>query len=270
MNPNQNLHPPRHLLETLAVDQDPSRAPQARRHVAGCRDCRSRLDDIGRARAAYLAAYPAADFARQVTARAERSRRAHTAATGAVPGDRSVVGWGRRLWLAGAGGLVLALGAVVLLAIPSSRAPLEPDEIRLKGGVTWSVFANRRTRTWPVTDGEALKPGDHLAFAYAVPQDRYLVLLGIDDAGTITQYGPDGSPVRLTRGQGRVPFAIELDARPGEEQLIALFSQTPLDVAAAKQVLAAAAATARAGNRHVTAADLKLSAEIVISRFKKP
>lgn len=263
---NPNCHPPRHLLETLAVDHDASDAPEARRHVAGCSDCRSRLDDIARARAAYLAAYPALDFARQVAARGERARRA----AGAVTADRPAVGWGRRLWLAGAGGLLLALGAVVLFAIPSSRAPGAPDEIRLKGGVTWSVFANRGTRTWPVTEGDTLKPGDRLAFAYSVPQDRYLVLLGIDDAGTIAQYGPNGSPVRLTRGQGRVPFAIELDARPGDEQLVALFSQTPLDVAAPKQALAAAAITARAQNRRVTAADLKLPGEIVVSSFKKP
>jgi hypothetical protein len=261
---NASLHPPRHLLETLAVDQDPSHAPEARQHLAGCRDCRSRLDDIAQARAAYLGAYPAADFARQVTARAERARRATAAA---VTGERSAAAWGRRLWLAGAGGLVLALGAVVLFAIPSARAP---DEIRLKGGVTWSVFASRATRTWPVTDGETLKAGDRLAFAYSVPQDRYLVLLGIDDAGTIAPYGPVGSPVRLPRGQGRVPFAIELDGRPGEEQLIALFSHNPIDVAAAKQALAAAAVAARAGNRRVTAADLKLPAEIVTFSFKKP
>jgi hypothetical protein len=267
---NPALHPPRHLLETLAVDEDTSHAPEARRHVAGCRDCKLRLDDIARARASYLAAYPAADFVRQVAARAERVRRAAAAATDAVTGDPPVPGWGRRLWLAGAGGLVLALGGIALFAIPSGRPPRAPDEIRLKGGVTWSVYANRGTRTWPVSEGETLKPGDRLAFAYSVPQDRYLVLLGIDDAGTLAQYGPDGSPVRLSRGQGRVPFAIELDARPGEEQLVALFSQTPLDVAVAKQALAAGAAAARAGNRHVAAADLKLPAEIVISRFKKP
>jgi hypothetical protein len=258
---NQDIHTPRHLLETLAVDQDPSHAPDARRHVAECEACTSRLAEIARARAEYLAAYPAEDFVRQVAARAERAGRA------ASTGDRSNVDTGRRRWLGGLGGLALAVAGIALYVIPSRQAP---DEIRLKGGVSWSVVAQRGTRTWAISEGETLKPGDRLAFAYSLSQDRYLVLLGIDDAGTVVQYGPEEAPLRLARGQGRVPFAIELDARPGEEQLVALFSQTPVvDVTAAKRALAAAAVTARDQNRNLTAADLKLSAEIVTFGFKK-
>jgi len=260
---NQDVHMPRHLLETLAVDGDLAHAPEARRHVAGCSICTSRLAEIASARAAYLAAYPADVFARQVTARAERTRRLSVA--GHDLG--STVRAARHRWLAGLGGLVLALSAVALYVAPGGLAP---DEIRLKGPVSWSVFAQRGARTWALSEGETLQAGDRLAFAYALPRARYLVLLGIDDAGTITPYGPEGAPpLRLSQGQGRVPFAIELDARPGEEQLLALLSENPLDVAVARQTLTTAAASARAQHRRIGPDDLNLPAEILTLAFKK-
>jgi hypothetical protein len=264
---NQDIHTPRHLLETLAADGDLPHAPAARMHVAGCAICRSRLAEITAARAAYLAAYPAEAFARQVAARAERGRRASAAGNDLGSNVRTAAGTARRRWLAGLGGLIFALGAVALYVLPGAHAP---DEIRLKGPVGWSVFVQRGTRTWALGEGESLQSGDRLAFAYALSQDRYLVLLGIDDAGTITRYGPEGAPpLRLARGQGRIPFAIELDDRPGEEQLIALFSAAPLDVAVARQALATAATGARAQHRRLGPDDLKLPAQGVIIAFKK-
>ena len=250
----EDVHTPRHLLETLAASADPSHAPAARQHVATCQLCKLRLDGITRAADAYLASYPADNFAHQVAVRARRAEQRPT-----VP---------RRRLFAGLGVLAMAAGAVALWV---RLAPRTLDEIRYKGGgVTWAVFAKRGDRTWAVSDGESLRPGDRLAFTTYSPQDRFLLMFGIDDADTIVQYGPQGStPLRLPRGQGSVPFAIELDARPGEERLFALFSQAPLDAAEAKRALAAAAARARRESRWVTAADLTLPAEITSFGFKK-
>jgi Domain of unknown function (DUF4384) len=253
-----DVHTPRNVLEELAVGTDV--APAARAHVAACERCQRRLDAISSAAKAYLASYPADAFARQVAARAQRADRAAVAERERPPNIA------RRRLFGGLGVLAMAAGAIALwVRLPAPT----PDAIRLKGGMTWSVFAKRGARAWPVVEGETLKPGDQLAFTYSLSQDRFLWMLGIDDAGTITQYGPEATPVRLARGQGRVPFAIELDARPGEERLFALFSQAPLDVSEAKRVLAVSAARARRENRWVTAADLTLPAEIATFGFKK-
>ncbi len=254
MNQQPDQHPPRHLLEAVAAGQtDQPPQAQAAAHAGGCPTCSSRLAAMTGARAEYLGAYPAQDFVRQVAARAERA-------------PRPVAPAPRRRWLAGlaAGTLVVAVAAVFLLLRPA------PDDVRLKGGVSWSVFAKRGPRTWPVTDGESLKAGDRLAFAYVIAGDRYLLLLGVDDAGAITQYGGEGgAPLLLRRGRGTLPFGIELDARRGEERLFALFSPAALDVEQTKQALAAAAARARAQNRPLTAGDLKLPGEIASFGFRK-
>ncbi|HET6281328.1 MAG TPA: hypothetical protein VFH73_10185 [Polyangia bacterium] len=261
----EDVHTPRHLLETLAVSADPSQAPAARRHVATCQLCKLRLDCITCAADAYLASYPADDFSHQV---AVRARLAERGGVSAAADSRSRPTVPRRRLFAGLAVLAMAAGAVALWV---RLAPRTLDEIRYKGGgVSWAVFAKRGDRTWAVADGDILRPGDRLAFTTYAPQDRFLLMFGIDDAGTIVQYGPQTStPLRLPRGQGSVPFAIELDARPGEERLFALFSPAPLDTAEARRALAAAAVRARRENRWVTAADLTLPAEITSFGFKK-
>jgi hypothetical protein len=266
MNQEHGIHTPRHLLEMLAATGDPEHAPEARQHIASCQTCSSRFTNITRGRVAYLAAYPADDFARQVAARAERARRPAAAAPadGREPSRQRPM---RRRWLAGVGAVALAMGAVALFAL---RPRGISEEIRLKGGATWSVFVKRGARTWPAQEGESLKTSDRLAFAYSLADDRYFLLFGVDDAGTTVQYGAEGAQLLLLRrGRGELPFGIELDARTGEERLFALFSRAPLDVATARVALAAAIARARAERRPVTGAELKTGAEILTFGFKK-
>jgi hypothetical protein len=259
------LHTSRHVLETLAADGDPSQAAEARQHVATCAVCSARLTSIRNAGAVYRAVHPADDFARQVAARVERRRHAETVG-GTSPEARRAASPGRRRTFAGLFAFAFAMGAVVLLV---SRRP-DGDQIRLKGAVTWSVFAKRGERTWLAQEGESLRPGDRLAFMYALSDDRYFALLGLDDADTIVPYGPqDGRPLRLARGEGRVPFAVELDARPGEERLFAVFSKVPIDARALERSLAAGAARARREHRWAAAEDLGVRAEIRTFRFTK-
>jgi hypothetical protein len=102
-----------------------------------------------------------------------------------------------------------------------------------------------------------------------------LLLLGIDDAGTITRYFPDGNIVQssaLAAGAGRqLPVGVELDARPGRERLIALFSAAPLDEVSARAALAAAWRTARAqGKDNSQPFQLALPAEQISLWIDKP
>jgi hypothetical protein len=249
-----DAHVPRHQLEALATTADPAAAPEARRHLASCPSCAQRLAEIEKARAAYLAAFPADGFARQVAARAQRASR-----------EPAIEPSSRRRWFAGFGTLALAAGAIALFALRPT------DEIRLKGGpASWQVVAKRGERTWPLTDGATLRPGDRLAFTYTLAQDRFFLLLGVDDGGTVSQYGgADGAPLRLARGSGPLPFAIELDERPGEERLFAVFSPAAIDGATAKRALTDAFARARAQRRAVAASDLTLAAEVLTLGFSK-
>jgi hypothetical protein len=226
--------------------------------LATCLACKRRFAAIESGREAYLDAFPPGEFARQVVARAERAAR--TEAAGAARGGRRP---DRRRWLAGLGGLALALGVVALFV-----ATRPADEIRLKG-VTWQVVAKRGERTWLLDEGAALQPGDRLAFSYGLPSDRSFLLLGVDDAGHVSRYGGDGPPLRLARGAGSLPFAVELDERAGQERLFGIFSIDPIDGATAKRALEAAFARAHAERRAVASADLGLRADVLTLGFSK-
>jgi hypothetical protein len=215
-------HPPRHLLEAFLADVARlANASELRAHLAVCERCSERLHAMDSARAAFAREHSASDFARRVSAAAalrERPRRA----------------W---LWAAGGGGLALALAALVLLI----RVPSDP-EIRYRGAaVSFEVYVRDGTRARALKEGEVLSAGGQLAFTYTLGAPQHLLLFGIDDAGTITRYFPDGNIVQssaLTAGSKRqLPVGIELDARSGRERLIALFTASPLDEAAARAAI---------------------------------
>jgi hypothetical protein len=87
-----------------------------------------------------------------------------------------------------------------------------------------------------------------LAFVYSLDRPRHLLLLGIDDAGTVTRYfpaqGTGGAPLAASP-HAQLPVGIELDARKGEERLYGLFSDSVLDEAEARRALTQALSRAR-------------------------
>jgi hypothetical protein len=218
-------HLARHQLEEL-IAEDP-RASTLRAHVASCDHCAARQRTLTAAKARYLAALPALDFARSVIAQAERSEPAVR--------TRSRT-WKQPLVYAPALGL-LALAAVAMLWIAGAPGG---SEIRMKGSASlWTVAKHGSTQS-VLRDGDALVPGDQIAFEYALDRPRFLLLLGIDDAGAVTRYFPGAEPradrlAAATRTQ--LPIGIELDARKGEERLYALFSEEPLDEVQARNAL---------------------------------
>jgi hypothetical protein len=216
---NASPHVPRPLLEALVAGDGPV-TPEVRGHVDGCPVCRERVESMKSARASYLAAHPAPAFAAAVMQRAGVRRP------------------GRRPWFVMTGSLALAGVALAVLVLRP-----RPPEVRVKGGVPFEAFARRADRTWRVSDGERLRAGDRLAFTCVLPDERRLLLLGIDDAGAITRYD---AGARLPRGRSELPVGIELDARPGEEKLFAFFFATAApEEGAVRAALSAALASAR-------------------------
>lgn len=249
-------HLSRHYLEHVIASEarsgprPPSRAElQAQAHVLSCDVCTTRKRSIETARARFLALAPAAPFAHATLARAANAP--HPASL-----DRSSR---RRIGAFVVGGTALALAAAALLI--AVRAP-GPETIRLKGTVALQAFVKRGQRIEPIQDGDALRGGDQLGFVYTLNEPRHLLLLGIDEHGSITRYFPaqGAASAPLSPGVRRqLPIAIELDAQRGQERLFALFSDTPADEPVARRALTAALERARRegrGLRELTHVDL--------------
>jgi hypothetical protein len=218
-----NEHIPRHRLEELAGASVPA---ELSAHLEGCPRCAARLAGIEEARAQYLAQAPAQELARRAMAR--------------FPVSASL---GERLgrWFSPrSAGLGLGLAAAAALAFIWLRPGAEdspPSAIRLKGGPSLRVFVKRGQATVELTDGAEVASGDQLAFAYTLPEPRHLVLLGGDRSETMTVYFSSSETASgpLAAGRAQLPVGVELDAHPGEERLVAVFSPSPLDEAAVRR-----------------------------------
>ena len=166
-----------------------------------------------------------------------------------------------------------ATALMVIAARPALVVPVAPA-IRFKGeAALLQTYVRRGAETRVLRSGEALYAGDQLAFKYTLAQPRHCLLLGIDDAGTITRYFPEATlaPVAvLPAGVRTLPIGIELDAHKGQERLVALFSETPLDEQRVRSALSAAFRAARArsaGLEHL--GDLDLPARQISVWFHK-
>lgn len=226
-----------HLEELIARSARSGRAStrqelQAESHVLSCDVCTTRRRSIETARAALLARVPAEDFARATLARAA----AEESTTSAGNARRvRVLRWSVT-------GVALAVAAACLLWI-QRPVRLAPDEVvRFKGGAALEVLVKHGERVRQMSDGDAVASGDQLGFVYTLSEPRHLLLLSIDDTGAISRFYPaDASRRALPAGvRVQLQLAVELDAHRGEERLVALFADVPLDENAARRALSAA------------------------------
>jgi hypothetical protein len=210
------------------LEQAPSAWPDdASEHLARCEHCAARRAAIESARGAFLEQRPALELLRAVRARAEAT----------PPPTRPRMLTLRRVAL---GASLFAAAALLMLVLRPA-----PPSIRFKGAPAIEVYVKRGTRSAALRDGDALGAGDHLGFVYSLPKPRHLLLLSIDDTGAISRYFPvsDGAgaePPLSAGARAQLPIGVELDAHRGEERLIALFADAPLDEAQARDALRAA------------------------------
>jgi hypothetical protein len=118
---------------------------------------------------------------------------------------------------------LLALAACVLAMV--SIAP--PDEsTRMKGDSSVELFVRREGQTFPYAPDVALRQGDTLLFRYTSLR-KHMLLAGVEASGDVSIFVPDAE---LEPGQNRIaPQGLELDDYRGEERVILLLSDRPLD-----------------------------------------
>jgi hypothetical protein len=206
------------VIDALAAGKlDGAEADAARAHIATCARCR---DDLAAAEAA------CAKFTRDVLPRT-------------LPAIRPRRAW----WMIAPAVLAPAL-AVLAIVWWSRRGPATAptdDDVRIKGGLTFKVFASHGAEVIPVRDGTRLLPGDGIRFVVGSGGPRYVMIASIDGAGHPSIYYPyEGvRSGEATAKPSELPGSIVLDASPGPERLFALVSAEPLEASVVTHALAA-------------------------------
>ena len=208
-------------LERLVLDDlEPAAALKARAHLAGCDACEARH----RAIAAELA-QPLPELA-PVGGRAQQ-RRSDTGIMASIL---------RMRWLMGGVGATVAAAAVALVMMLPQVAPeLDPEFQRRGSDLSFEVYRQDDRGAVRLQDGDGVRPGDRLGFRVASQDAGYLLVFGIDatqatypcfpsDAARGAQaWAASPKPVQLDA-------AIELDATPGQERLVALLCDEPMQL----------------------------------------
>jgi hypothetical protein len=192
----------------------------------------------------------AADAATTLIAHAERCERC-TAMLAEIRADRAALAgvtpmWAaprrtvRVAWLA-APALLAAAGLVLFVALRRDAADAPgvlQDGVRVKGsGLSLEVFVRHAGQVRRARDGEDVTPGDALRFALRGHGAAHVAVLSRDGAGVASVYAPR-TAVTLTARAHELPGAIELDATPGPERLIAIACATPFEVEPLRAALA--------------------------------
>ncbi len=202
--------PPAFEIEAVSAGEAANASVTA--HLSSCAQCQAYLASLQESRKAFLAQRPPELFLKQVAQRAQRR-----------PEGRL----GR--WLA-LGIPATAVAAALLLVVTKP-----PDAIRFKGA-SFKVFLKREGMSEPgeVSADQRMRAGDSLRFSYQAPHDGYLLVLDLDSSGKATAFYPYGGaqsePVKAGSPQ-LLSGTIVLDATPGPEWLLAVYSFEPLPAA---------------------------------------
>ena len=225
-------------------------AIRVRAHAASCARCGPRLAALER---------EAAEFKREVPL--ERL----AAAVGRRPARRGRV--------AGPIGFALAAGIALILIAGPMRAMLaqarHPNTVKGGGGVLELFVGGAGQAPRLAKDGEPLATGERIRVGYHAGEKRYLLVLCVDQKGVATALSPEfGHSLEAdpTPGTHLMSDSLELTGQ-GDEKVIALFSDQPLEVRTA--LAAASREFARVG-RLDQMGPLPLGADQQSLAVKKP
>jgi hypothetical protein len=186
----------------MAGELGAAESEKVRAHAAGCERCASAVEALRAARDGVTL-----PPLRIVLAPARRKPRIRAA-------------------LAMAAGLAAAAGLVLVLR---TDAPGE----RAKGaaiGLRMYVLHGGTVRQ--AAPGEAVAPGDAVRFAVTTPEPAFVAILSVDPAGRASIYFPEGAraaPVPAGNDEP-LPLATRLDATVGEERVMGLFCDRPVEL----------------------------------------
>lgn len=204
-------------LERLELgDLEPHEERGVRDHLVSCPACEGRRQAI------------AAELAVSLPELTLEAARAPTLSGGEVVPLRH-----SRMVLVGlSAALAMAAGMVVVLLQPS--APQDGPEFTRRGSeLSFEVYRKDDKGAVRVQDGDGVRSGDRLGFRVASHGSGHLVVLGIDGAQTpypCYPADPTQSPVAWAASPSPVQLdaAVELDATPGQERIVALLCDNPV------------------------------------------
>jgi hypothetical protein len=134
------------------------------------------------------------------------------------------------------GGLAAAAG---LLLVLRAGGPVE----RSKGaGVGLGMYVLHGDTVRQAGPGEAVAAGDAVRFAVTTTEPAYVAVLSLDPAGHASIYFPEGAQAAPVAAGNDVPLptATRLDALGGEEHVIGLFCDHPVELEPVRAGLEAA------------------------------
>ncbi|MDB4959920.1 MAG: hypothetical protein JWO36_7489 [Myxococcales bacterium] len=156
---------------------------------------------------------------------------------------------------------IVSISAVTAIAVMlwlGHRDVAPVDDIAIKGGPTFRIFAKRGDSVFAVHDATQLAPGDQIRFVAGSHGSAYLLVASIDGAATATIYYPFSGERSgaVSREPSELPDSIVLDRAPGPERVFALFSNEPIDAEAVKRVLREIGARGAAAIRQARSLDV--------------
>ncbi len=194
-------------LSPLGLHQVALGEADAHDHLATCAACQSRLEGLRLAAAAPL---PALRLRGEVVALPRR-----------------------RLWVAAGSALAMAAALLLWVGGPAPGDGTEPDTFTARGtDLRLEVYRDAPGGAERLAEGSLVAPGDRLGFRFASRSSGHLVVLGIDEAGSVYPVWPaEGSgtvPVEPAPEGRQLDAAVALDDTPGDERLICLRCDGPL------------------------------------------
>ncbi len=139
-------------------------------------------------------------------------------------------------------------------------------DVTLKGDarIALEVVAQRAAEgQFPVKAGSVLRPGDKIQFVVNPGNAKFVLIGSRDGSGAFTVYHPFGGDksTAIDRGSHQLPGAVELDAVPGTEKLVAVFSNEPIDAKVVKQAVDTNPAQPEVGDAKVISLDFVKAAK---------
>jgi hypothetical protein len=198
-----------------------------RLHLDTCAECQSQMANLESEKRNYLIAHPFREFAaRRLPADASRGKRS-------LP-----------RWLPALAGVAACLFVLPLIEkrMELARNPvgmetgpaINSEGIRTKGGAIFEFYCKRGGLVQAGLVSEVYQAGDELQFVYGGDGHSFVTLTSIDTNGLVSLYRPEGESLKvslpvLPGPRQTLPFAVTLDAAPGSELFILIYSSSPLN-----------------------------------------
>lgn len=188
--------------------------PELKEHIDSCVHCRTLAVEIQNERKAFLVQKPFSSFYPAV----ER-----------VMAKKGFPLWNHPLmrWVP-LGGLVL----LIFFVARFDNVIRDRGEIRLKGTPEVGFFIREGDESKQGKRIQKVKAGDRIRLYTNSGPYSYVVILGVEEDGTINRYYPDrgGRSFPVPPGKFQLfPDSIVLDESPNSELFLAIFSKQPLE-----------------------------------------